>query len=164
MHCYLAGLSNKLVAKNTAASSQNVSSYWVSATGFALLIRFLFGSTSNYRTAQITKTHNSLLSLLQSPLVVACLQFSNKGYSSRPYDSRTAFTNPHAQDWLFLWSWFCDRRSVGQLFLVSDPVLGIHDQIFPFLFLILIIVWLLTWGALSDKRTGLQFAVQSRTG
>jgi hypothetical protein len=50
-------------------------------------------NTSNYNVAQITITHTSLLSFLQPPLVVAWLQSSNKGYSSRTYGSRTAL--PH---------------------------------------------------------------------
>jgi hypothetical protein len=43
------------------------------------------GITSNCNAAQITITHTSLLNLSQPPLIVARLQPSIKGYSSRPY-------------------------------------------------------------------------------
>jgi hypothetical protein len=52
---------------------------------------------------------------------------------------------------------------VGQSVLVLAPSVGAHDQIFPFLAryendLIL------KWGALSDERTSLSFALQSIFG
>jgi hypothetical protein len=66
-------------------------------TGFGLVIRFVahleLGIMSNYNAAQITRTHTSLLSFLQHPLVVALLHSSNMGYSSYSYGSRTAFPN-----------------------------------------------------------------------
>jgi hypothetical protein len=51
------------------------------------------GIKSSYNAAQITIIHISFLSMLQTPLVVAWLQSSNKGYSSATYGSRTALPN-----------------------------------------------------------------------
>jgi hypothetical protein len=52
--------------------------------GFELITGFIehlqHGIPSNCNAAQITVTHTSLLSLLQPPLVVGWLQFSNKGF------------------------------------------------------------------------------------
>jgi hypothetical protein len=50
------------------------------------------GTISDYKATQITRTHTSIPSLLQSRLVVAWLQTSNNGYSSCSYGSRTQFS------------------------------------------------------------------------
>jgi hypothetical protein len=54
---------------------------------------FNLGSRNNYKTEWIAIIHTSLLSLLRPPLVVAWLQFSNRGYSSHPYVSPTPLHN-----------------------------------------------------------------------
>jgi hypothetical protein len=60
-----------------------------------LIVHLQLGTTSrsNCNAAQTITTHNSLLSMLQPPLVVAWSQSSNKGYSSLPCSLRTALTN-----------------------------------------------------------------------
>jgi hypothetical protein len=61
---------------------------------FELVIGFIahlqLAIASNYNASQVTITHTSLPSLLRPPLVVAWLQFSNNGYSSRPSSLQTA--------------------------------------------------------------------------
>jgi hypothetical protein len=54
---------------------------------------FQLGIASDYNVTQISISRTSLLSLLQSPLIVAWLQTSNKCYSSRSYGSKAALPN-----------------------------------------------------------------------
>jgi hypothetical protein len=65
--------------------------------GLGLIIGFIaylqLGITSNYNATQISIIHTSLLSLLESPLVVASSQSSNNGYNSCSHGSRTSLSN-----------------------------------------------------------------------
>jgi hypothetical protein len=72
-------------------------------------------------------THTSLLSLLQPPLVVAWLQSSNKGYSSRPYGSRTALPNRRLKTVLLCpWPLFSDWLQVRQSHITTDSLPSIR--------------------------------------
>jgi hypothetical protein len=90
VRCYdiVTGLWRLGAPNNIFTCSVNIDGVW-------MVIRFIahlqLEITSN--VAQTTVTYTSLLGLLQHPLLVAWLQSSNMGYSSRPYDSRTAFPN-----------------------------------------------------------------------
>jgi hypothetical protein len=66
--------------------------------------------------------------------------------------------------WVELMLWPTVSRPIGLSVLVSDTHLGPITRFFFFLSLVWQLLCPSSWGALSDKRTGLQFVVRSVGG
>jgi hypothetical protein len=119
---------------------------------------------------KITITHANLLSFLQPPSVVAWLQYSNKGYSSSPYGSKTALPNRqlrlHCSTHSFLIraqgllsqtdssqskSYVTTDGQLPSLSWCQAPIWGLRLDFYY----CQTVADFLVWGALSDERTGL---------
>jgi hypothetical protein len=109
--------------------------------------------------------NNSVVSAQETEEKVRCFDFQTKLLTASrgniPEWLRRIFKDDESISRSRSWSYFTTYgRSVSQYVLVSSPLWNLWRDITT----CLKVVVLFLWGTLSDKRTGLQFAMQSLNG